>query len=402
MGAFEYQAVDAGGRARRGVLEADSSRQARAALRQQGLLPLEIAELHGSRDVRAATSPRLKARELAVLTRQMAALAQAGLPVEEMLQASAEQAGRASLRRLLLEVRGRVLEGLPLHRALDAAGGAFPADYCASVAAGEQSGRLSAVLERLAGAVEARQALRQRVQLALLYPAILTLLSVAIVTGLLLFVVPQVLNAFAQSGQSLPGMTRALLALTGALGDYGPALLGLIAVGGLGLRLALRHEPAALRVHRLLLRVPLLGRQLRETEAARFTRTLGLLLRSGVGLVESLGISARVVQNRDLQRRLQAVAARVREGAGLSRTLAQQRVLPPLAQRLVASGEASGELGALVERAAEQQESDLQNRISLMLGLFETLVLVVMGLVIMLIMVAVLLPLFELNRLVEL
>lgn len=397
MPAFQYEAVSSGGQVRRGVLEADTARAARAAVRERGLLVLEVAELRaGAR----AGGPqlRLSTRELAHLTAQLAALAAAALPVAELLAGAAEQSARPRVRQVLGVVRARVVEGFPLHVALADHPRVFPSWYSAGIAAGEQSGALATVLARLADHLETRDATRQRVLLALIYPALLTVVATAITAALLAFVVPQVLDVFARTGQALPLLTRVLLVLSDALRSGWPLLLGGVALTVSGTVAAWRRPGPRARMEGALLRAPLFGRLLRQVDAARFLRAFALLAGAGVTAVEAVHLAAQGVGNGVLRAALLTAAERVREGQRLHTALAATAVLPPLALRLLASGEQAGELPAMTERAAAALEQELRGTVGALLAVLEPALVLVMGGVVLLVVLAILLPVFEMGQ----
>lgn len=399
MAAFEYLALDAQGRQQKGVIEADSPRQARQQLRERHWSPLDVRPAR-LREDRQGGARRLSARDLALLTRQLATLVQAALPVEEALAAVAAQAEAPRLKAMLLAIRARVLEGHGLAAALAAYPTAFPELYRATVAAGEHAGHLGLVLEQLADYTEQRQQARQRIQLALLYPAILLVAALAIVGFLLGYVVPDVVRVFVDTGQPLPALTRGLIALSDALARWGWAFVPGLAGAVLGARRWLR-DPARRRAwHRALLRVPLAGGLIRATNTARFASTLAILGRSGVPLVEALGIAAAVIGNLHIREKVTEAAQRVREGGSLSRALEATGEFPPMMLHMVAGGERSGELERMLARTAQTQESDLAARLAVLVGLFEPLMLVFMGAVVLLIVLAILLPVLSLNQLV--
>lgn len=399
MAAFEYLALDAQGRQQKGVIEADSPRQARQQLRERHWSPLDVRPAR-LREDRQGGARRLSARDLALLTRQLATLVQAALPVEEALAAVAAQAEASRLKAMLLAIRARVLEGHGLAAALAAYPTAFPELYRATVAAGEHAGHLGLVLEQLADYTEQRQQARQRIQLALLYPAILLVAALAIVGFLLGYVVPDVVRVFVDTGQPLPALTRGLIALSDALARWGWAFVPGLAGAVLGARRWLR-DPARRRAwHRALLRVPLAGGLIRATNTARFASTLAILGRSGVPLVEALGIAAAVIGNLHIREKVTEAAQRVREGGSLSRALEATGEFPPMMLHMVAGGERSGELERMLARTAQTQESDLAARLAVLVGLFEPLMLVFMGAVVLLIVLAILLPVLSLNQLV--
>lgn len=404
MPAFEYQALDAGGRRRKGVAEGDTARAVRARLRQDGLNPLQVEEVREqarSTGGLSRSGRSISPLDLALATRQMATLARAGLPVEEILGTVARQTEKARIRNVLTAVRTRVMEGHALASAMAAFPRVFPDLYRTTVAAGEQSGHLDLVLERLADYTENRNALRQKVSLALFYPLILTLVAIGVTVALLAFVVPEVVQVFANIGQDLPWLTRALIATSDALRDYGLWALVLLIVLLIGLRRLLRYERWRNRYHQLLLRLPLIGRLARGLNTARFARTLSILAASGVPLLDALRTSGEVIGNRPMRAAVAAAAQRVREGSGIGRALEQSGYFPPMTVHLIKSGESSGKLNEMLERAAETQERELETRIAMMVGLFEPLLIVTMGGVVLTIVLAILLPIFELNQLVN-
>lgn len=408
MPAFEYQALDAGGRSRKGVAEGDTARAVRARLRSEGLTPVELHEIADagadSRRGRPATgrgAGGVGALELALATRQMATLARAGLPVEEWLGTVARQSERPRLRNILSAVRTRVMEGHSLAQALAAFPRVFPDIYRSTVAAGEASGHLDQVFERLAEYLENRHALRQKVLLALIYPAILTLVALAVTIGLVVYVVPEVVQVFDGLDQELPTLTRTLIATSDLLRAYGlPALIGLGLAAAVLVRWLRRPGPR-LRFDRLLLRLPLAGRLIRGLNTARFARTLSILAASGVSLLEALRTGAEVIGNRPMRAAVEEAALRVREGRGIGRALEDTGYFPPITVHLINSGESSGRLTEMLERAAETQEQEVESRISVSMGLFEPLLILTMGGIVLTIVLAILLPIFELNQLVN-
>lgn len=407
MPAFSWTALDATGRTRKGVTEGDSARLVRQVLREQGLTPLSVEQT--AEQVRAAGGHSRLARwraglssgELALITRQLATLVQAGLPIEAALGAVARQSEKAISRNLIHAVRSRVMEGHTLASALSEYPRVFPELYRATVAAGEESGHLDAVLERLADYTEARETLRRRIQLALFYPGLLTLMAIVVVMGLLTYVVPQVTQVFEHLGQELPDLTQALLALSGFLRDYGIWLLGGLAAGAFAFRRALRLTRVKRRWHHLLLRLPLAGRLIRGINTARFARTLGILASAGVPILEAMRIAASVMDNVPMREAVEEATLRVREGVGIATALTDSKLFPPMTIQLIASGEQSGHLRPMLERAAAQQESELSAIIATALGLFEPALIMVMGGVVLIIVLAILLPIFELNQLVK-
>lgn len=404
MAAFEYIALDAKGRQQKGVLEGDSARQVRQLLREKQLSPLQVEPAHRKEQAGGGASFGLRrglaARDLALVTRQLATLISAALPIEEALRAAAAQSRQPRIQSMLLAVRARVLEGHGLAAALAAFPAAFPELYRATVSAGEHAGHLGPVLEQLADYTEQRQQSRQKVQLALLYPVILMVTSLIIVGFLLGYVVPDVVRVFIDSGQTLPALTRGLIVVSELVKSWGWLALIVIVLLVLGFRRAIREDGMRLRWHGFALRVPLVGGLVRATETARFASTLAILVRSGVPLVEALAIGTEVVVNRVIRNDVIQATQRVREGGSLSRALEASRQFPPMMLHMIASGERSGELDQMLARTARNQENDLAATIGLLVGLFEPFMLVFMGAVVLVIVLAILLPILSLNQLV--
>ena len=400
MPAFAYQALDHAGKTQRGVLQGDTARAVRASLREQGLNPLEVAEV-AQRQQRGMFASGLSGAQLALLTRQLATLLKAGLPVDEALAALAEQNDDTRARTLVVSLRARVMEGSTLAAGLAEAPESFPEIYRASVAAGEQSGKLDQVLARLADYSEARDALNQKVWAALAYPVLLTIVAVAVVTGLLAYVVPQIVGVFTQMHQALPWPTRALLALSTLVKTWGWLLLVLLIVTAIGGKLALRAEAARYKWHAFLLRVPLIGRLVRAANTARCTRTLALLTASAVPLLEALQIAAQVMANLPMRAAIKRAAVKVREGGGFSRAFGESGYFPPVALRLIASGERAGELERMLDEAANNQQRDLDRWITTLTAILGPAVILLVGAMVLFIVLAILLPIFEMNQMVK-
>ncbi|MBD9424356.1 GspF family T2SS innner membrane protein variant XcpS [Pseudomonas sp. PDM15] len=404
MAAFEYVALDTKGRQQKGVLEADSARQVRQLLREKQLAPLQVEPAHRKEHSEKSGGFSLRrglsARDLALVTRQLATLIGAALPIEEALRAAAAQSRQPRIQSMLIAVRAKVLEGHSLANALGSFPAAFPELYRATVAAGEHAGHLAPVLEQLADYTEQRQQSRQKIQMALLYPVILMLASLGIVGFLLGYVVPDVVRVFVDSGQTLPALTRGLILLSELVKAWGAVVIVLAVLGVIAFRRALRNEDVRRRWHAFLLRLPLIGGLIAATETARFASTLAILVRSGVPLVEALAIGAEVVSNRIIRTDVANATQRVREGGSLSRALEASRQFPPMMLHMIASGERSGELDQMLARTARNQENDLAATIGLMVGLFEPFMLVFMGAVVLVIVLAILLPILSLNQLV--
>jgi len=402
MGAFEYTALDATGRRKRGVLEGDTPRQIRQVLRGQGFTPLSVEpatarETSGRR--RGFLQRRISALELALFTRQLATLVRAGLPLEQALGEVAQQS-RPRVERVVRAVRARVREGHSLATGLSEYPHVFSDLYRKTVEAGEHSGHLETVLERLADYTEQAHQMRQKTLLALFYPALLTVVALLVVTGLLAYVVPQVVRVFDNMDQTLPVLTRGLIALSDGVRTLGPYALAALLLLSVGARQLLKREHPRRRWHGLLLKLPLIGGLIRGVNAARFARTLSILSASSVPILDGLRISAQVLSNLPMRRAVEEAAARVREGSSIRAALEATGYFPPMILSLIASGEAGGKLEAMLERAADVQERQTETTIAAVLGLFEPLLILVMGAVVLVIVLAILLPIFELNQLV--
>lgn len=400
MAAYRYLALDPQGRANKGVLEADNPRQARAQLRARGLLP-ETVEALATRTAPAnAGRGGIPAAILALTTRQFAVLLEAGLTLEDSLSLLIDQAESEPVRQSLAAVRAEVRAGHSLGQALASQPRAFDPLYRAIVAAGEQAGALPRVMDRLAGWLEGRDALRQKWLAALLYPAIISVLAVLMLIGLMTYVTPQVLQVFESSRAVLPWPTRLLIVASDFLAAAWPYLLLALVLAAWGTRRLLRQPRARLAWHGWLLRLPLLGRLAKTADTARFADTLAILAGSGVPLLTALQSAAGVLANDLLRQQAGEAAARVREGMGLARALAQAGFSPVLT-RLIASGEASGQLPLMLERAARQQADELGRRLNRLGGLLEPALILAMGGLVLFIVLAILLPIFEMNQIIR-
>jgi general secretion pathway protein F len=406
MGAFEYTALDTAGRSRKGVIEGDTPRHVRSLLRERQLLPVTIeavaAEVARTQQRGKFTLRRgVSAADLSLMTRQLSTLVRAGLPLEEALLAVSEQTERPRVQSIVLGVRAKVVEGHTLATGLNDFPSVFPEIYRATVAAGEHSGHLDSVLERLADYTESREQMRQKVMGAMLYPIVLTVMCFAIVSILLTYVVPKVVEVFEANRAKLPFATEVLVAVSGFLRDYGIWVLLAIGVASFLIWRALQQRATRWRFHRALLRLPVIGRLVRGFNTARFTRTLSILTASAVPVLDSLRISSEVIINLPMRDAVLESAARVREGAPIGRSLSQSRLFPPMTIHLISSGESSGELQAMLERAALNQERELEGLLAAMVGLLGPVLIVGMGLVVMGIVFAMLLPIFEMNQLIR-
>jgi len=404
MGAFVYIALDPKGREQKGVLEGDTPRQVRQQLREQGLTPLEVNEAAE----RESNAPRafgigrgISASDLALITRQLATLVRSALPVEEALLAASEQSEKPRLKSMLLAVRARVMEGHTLAQGLGQFPHVFPEIFRSTVAAGEHTGHLDGVLERLADYAETRQQLRQKIGLAMLYPVILSVVALVIVTMLMVYVVPKITAVYIQSKKALPVLTQVLIWISDTLRHDGIYLLILLAAAGFGISYLFRNPEVQRRWDAQKLRLPLVGRLVRGLNTARFTRTLSILAGSGVPVLEALRISGEVVENIPMREAVADATLRVREGSSISQALGRSRLFPPITVHLIASGETSGQLSQMLERAAQHQERELEALTARLVGVFEPVLILVMGAMVMVIVLGVLLPIFDMNTMVH-
>lgn len=405
MAAFVYQALDARGRNKKGVMEADSARQVRQKLRDQGLMPVSveatIQKEQGAGKGLFLRSPGLSTAELALITRQLATLIQAGLPIDESLRALSEQTGKQRTKAMVLAIRAKVLEGYSLAKALAEYPRAFPHLYRSTVAAGEHAGQLDAVLNRLADYTEARQESDQKIKLAAMYPVILTIVAVGIVVGLLTYVVPDIVDVFLKNGQELPGLTQFMLSLSHFISDWGLITLGLLIVALIVFQLALKRPSVRKAWHNLLLNMPGLGGFIKVANTARFGSTLAILTSSSVPLVEAMRIASQVVMNIPIQQALTDATVRVSEGGSLHKALAETHYFPPIMLHMIASGENSGELDSMLARTAKQQETTLENTVSALVKVFEPMMLLIMGAIVATIVAAIMMPILELQNMVQ-
>ena len=401
MAAFRYEALDSAGRTVSGMVLADTARQARDQLRAQGLLPSQIDRAQAVERARRLWARGLSSADLSLLTRQLATLLQSGLTMERALDALIEETAEPLARETLTGVKSEVTGGSSLAGALAAYPASFPDFYRALVHGGEESGALPNVLEQLADYLDARQALIQKTTLALIYPALVSGVAALIVTGLLVYVVPQVVDVFQQSRQSLPVLTRGLIGLSHFLREAWPVLVVLVAGAAVAARLALRRDAVRRRWHALILRLPWLGSLVRSVNTARFASTLAILVTGGVPLLAALTSCAGAMSNLVMREAIERAIERVREGTGLARALADRHVFPPLLVHLVASGEASGKLDQMLDRAARLQTQSLERRLAVFLTVLEPAMVLLLGGMVLMIVLAILLPIIQINQLVR-
>ena len=406
MGAFEYTALDTGGRERKGILEGDTARQVRQLLREKQLLPVtvtEVAEKEAAQQKKSFSvgGRGVSAADLALFTRQLATLVRAGLPLEESLLAVSQQTEKPRVQGIIIGVRSRVMEGHTLADGLSEFPRVFPEIYRATVSAGEQSGHLDAILERLADYTENREAMRQKVLGAMLYPIVLTIMCFGIVSGLMVYVVPKVVDVFEQQKAQLPLITRMLIGTSDFFRGYIIYLVIAIVAAAFGFRAWLKNPNNRRKFHHVVLRLPLMGKLTRGFNTARFTRTFSILSGSSVPVLDALRIAGEVVTNLPMRDAVIEASQRVREGAPIGRSLGQSKLFPPMTIHLISSGESSGELEAMLERSAISQERELDGLLTALVGLLGPLMIVTMGLFVMGIVFAMLLPIFELNQLIH-
>ncbi|GIL04007.1 type II secretion system protein GspF [Betaproteobacteria bacterium PRO7] len=412
MAAYRYAAADGSGKETTGVLEADSARAARQLLRGRGLVPLTVEPVVSEAQKQAlslALGRRLSQTELAVITRQLASLLGAALPVADALTVMVEQSEKQSVRELMAAIRTDVLGGSSLSKALARHPRQFPDIYRALIAAGEESGKLGSVLQSLADYIEERAKLQQKITLAFVYPAIVTFVALAVVIGLLTYVVPQVVQVFANTKQALPFLTRALIATSDFVRGYGWIVAALLAVGAFLLNRALRVEAVRMRWHQRILRLPVAGVLARSINTARFASTLSILVGSGVPMLRALQAAGETLTNRAMRARVVEATQRVREGFSLARALradaeeerraGHMKLFPPVLIHLIASGEATGKLPEMLARAADIHAREAERRALFFTSLLEPALILTMGVIVMLIVLAVLLPIIEINQL---
>jgi general secretion pathway protein F len=403
MAAFEYEAVDGDGKAQKGLIEADTARQARQQLRGMGLMPIEIAEVSAKESNVGGSRRRrdkLNVQTLSLITRQLATLISAGQPIESAYHAVSRQTPKPAAKRVLLAVRARVLEGFALSEALKEFPRIFDSMYCASVHAGEQSGLLDIVMERLADHMEARQDLQRRTGQALIYPILLSVVAFALVALLLTFVVPKIVQVFEGFDQELPMVTTWLINLSEFFKHYGVTLIVSLIVASIVYSQLMKLQQFRTLRDRFYLRLPYISYLVRLSNTARFTRTMSILVSSGVTALDSMHISTEVINNQPIKSAVQKAADRVREGEHISVALERTGYFSPLVLQLVQNGEASGKLGDMMERSARAEENEFAGVTALFIGLFEPAMILLMGLVVLFIVVAILIPIFDMNELV--
>ncbi len=407
MAAFSYQALDGNSKRVKGVLEGDSERHVRARLREQGLKPYDIKSVSQKATTGSISSGqsisrlKIKQSDLTLLSRQLATLVQSNLPLADALQATAQQSQKAKVQSMILQVRSRVLEGHTLAHALGEFPAVFDHLFRSMVAAGEHAGFLGIVLERLADYIESSQMIRNKIRMAMLYPAMLVLVASGVIAGLLTYVVPELVRIFTSAQAELPALTRGLIASADFLENYGLHLLVGLVMGVIGFKYWLKSPSRRKRWHQLLLKMPGLRGFVRGAETARFASTLSILIASGVPLLDALKISGNVLDNLVLKEAALSIADSVKEGTSLNKAMQNSKQFPPMMVHMIASGETSGELETMLQRSASNQERELDMALSTLMGILEPLMVIVMGGIVLTIVLAVLMPIFDMNALVK-
>ncbi|MEE8059252.1 MAG: type II secretion system inner membrane protein GspF [Pseudomonadales bacterium] len=408
MAAYSYKALNTDGKIVKGVIEGDSERQVRSQLRSRQLKPVEVVDAEEKPSKQGADrrfsqlfKPRISQADLALITRQLATLVQSSMPLDEALTATAQQARKPRIKSLMLQVRGRVLEGHSLAYALGDFPQIFSDMYCAMVKAGESAGFLGTVLEQLADYTENSQYTQQKLKGAMIYPIVLMVLSAAIVGLLMVLVVPKLVDMFAHTHQELPGLTIMVIAVSDFLSEkWWLLLLGIVAI--LVAIKQLLKDPGRRRVwHGVLLKVPFISGVVTAMDTARFASTLSILTSSGVPLLDGLRIAGAVLSNLELREASKAVAMAVQEGGSFHRALSQAKVFPPMMVHMVASGEASGELETMLARSATNQERELEMTLGNLMAILEPLMIIIMAIVVCTIVFSILMPIIEMNNLIS-
>ncbi|MCK5880604.1 MAG: type II secretion system inner membrane protein GspF [Sinobacterium sp.] len=414
MGAFSYQAIDASGKKVKGIIDGDSAKQVRQLLREKSLTPLEVNESRGAKGTKASAdknnadkvsllagfrSVKLKSTELALFTRQLATLVKASMPLDEALQAAAQQTTKPQIKMLIVDLRSKVLEGHTLAYALGEFPKVFDNMYQAMVKAGESAGFLGVALERLADYTENSQFTQQKVKSAMIYPIILSVVAFAVVAALMVKVVPNLVKVFDTKGAELPGLTQALIVISDFMVDYGLVTLIVFLMAVAGIRQYFQKPAPKKRLHAAMLKMPMISNLYRTIETARFASTLSMLVASGVPLLQALRIAGAVMNNLILREVCEEIADNVQEGSSFSRALDASGQFPPMLVHMVSSGEQAGELEQMLERVSSNQEREIDMTISSLVAVIEPLMIVFMSGIVMTIVIAILLPIMDLNTL---
>jgi len=404
MAAFDYQAVDSKGKTKKGVIEGDTPRHVRSLLRDQGLMPTEVSaslqRTNKSSKKGKSTTKKVSASELALITRQLATLVESGLPLEESLVAVAEQCEKNTLKSMIMAIRTKVTEGYGLAESMSEFPNIFNHLFRAMVAAGEKSGHLDKVLNRLADYTEKRQQLRSQMIQALVYPVIMTVVAVGVISILLTAVVPKIVGQFEHMGANLPGTTQFLISSSEFLQSYGLFIVILIVATVIGFTRLMQKPAFRFKTHERIMQMPVIGKVSKGVNTARFARTLSILTASAVPLLESMTIAGEVLDNLYIKKKVKEAADKVREGTSLRLSLEQTKLFPPMMLHMIASGEKSGQLEHMLGRAADNQDREFEALVSISLKAFEPALMVTMAGIVLFIVMAILQPILQLNTLI--
>lgn len=402
MAAFEYVALDVKGKQKKGVLEGDTARQIRQQLRDKNLTPLDVNHIGDANRKKDKSGgffgPKISVSDLALVTRQLATLVKAALPIEEALKAVADQTEKSKVKTIMLGVRAKVMEGHTLADGLSEFPSVFNELYRSMVAAGERAGHLDKVLNRLADYTERRQKISTKVSAAMVYPIVLIVVAVGVVAGLMVFAVPKVVEQFQHMGEELPTITKVLIGISDFTISYGLYVLAAAILAGIGIKMWLRKEDNRLKWHGIILKLPVIGRLSSNLNTAQFASTLNILHSSGVPLLEAMNIGGKVLSNLKMRRAINEAAVKVREGGSLKMALQQTGQFPPMMIHMIGSGEASGELEHMLEQVSENQESLFENSIDVALNIMGPLIILALGGMVMFIVAAMMLPIFEMTN----
>lgn len=408
MAAFDYKALDKSGRQKKGVIEGDNARQVRQRLKEQGLIPIDVIENRGKRSAGAgAAQPAftlqrgISTPDLALITRQLSTLVQSGMPLEECLRAVSEQSEKPRIRSMIAAVRSKVTEGYTLADSFGDYPHIFDELFRSMVSAGEKSGHLDTVLARLADYAENRQKMRSKLLQAMIYPVVLVVFAVAIVSFLLAAVVPKIVGQFVQMGQELPQSTEILLAASGFIQQWGIAILVVFIVGTFVIRRLLSQPNVRLKWDEKIIYLPIIGKIARGLNTSRFARTLAICTSSAIPILDGMHVAVDVMTNRFVKQKVREAAENIREGASLRKSLDQTRLFPPMMLHMIASGEQSEELEAMLTRAADNQDENFESAINIALGVFTPALIALMAGLVLFIVMATLMPILEMNNLVS-
>ncbi len=404
MAAFEYKALNTKGRQKKGIIEGDNARQVRQRLKEQGLVPVEVIETKSKNTAKTASfsfKRGISTNDLALLTRQLSTLVQASMPLEECIKAVAEQSEKQRITNMLMGVRSRVVEGYTLADSLADYPHVFDELFCSMVAAGERSGHLDGILERLADYTENRQQMRSKLQQAMIYPIVLTVFAVAVIAFLLASVVPQIVEQFVQMGQQLPAPTQLLLNASDFVKNWGLYLILGFCVVYLLFKVIISKPAARLAWDKKILHFPLIGKVTKSINTSRFARTLSICTSSAIPLLDGMKVATDVMTNSYIKAQVLEASDKVREGGSLRRSLDQTKLFPPMMLHMIASGEQSGELEQMLSRAADNQDRDFEAVVSIALGLFTPALIAVMAGIVLFIVMATLMPILEMNNLMS-